>query len=742
MRLQKRIILEWGITRVRAAARRRGVIRGVQIVCHSSGWVRLEPTEILGPGPGELLVRTSLSAVSPGTERAQYNRLPNTRVTYPYSPGYSAVGTVLEVGRGVLSPRPGERVAGEIPHASMANVRVDRCVLVPPGVGDPAAAFVTLGVIALQGVRKAGIGFGDRVAVLGQGVLGILAARVAQIAGASEVAIRGRMPLSAGPGAAGGRYDVVLDATGNPDAVADAARIAAPGARVVLMGSSRGISPPLPSGAKGLPPLEFRGAHARMVAERESVPGRWTFADEAELFADWVSEGRLVPFDPPAETIDPREAWRFYRRLGRGKPSVGAALFDWGRLTDSLRGRKTTFLLPAGVFRVNPEQERMVARIPRLRGLRRRVDPQGASMSANSGEPFQKMGVAFIGCGEIALHNARAVAESGVAEVRWAIDTNLGLARDLAGRWGGRAAAESASALEDPQVKTVLICTPHHLHAPLCLQAVAAGKHVLVEKPIARTASEAATMIAAAHAAGVVLSTSYPRRFLPEILAAKNLVQQGALGRILGARITEHLYRESSYWFGGSSGRSRSSWRTRRETSGGGVLLMNLCHHLDVLFHVTGLRAGRVYCESGQFAAPGDVEDLVVLTLRLNEGAIASVDGSTCAPGAADGAFSIWGADGQIALDDPPRFLSLRQNPLGAPGQWTRLPHGGERQARRDLVRAFTAAVLDGSANPVPTEEALAVQLVIDAAYRSAERHEPLDVPATPEESADVVSNS
>ena len=60
--------------------------------------------------------------------------------------------------------------------------------------------------------------------------------------------------------------------------------------------------------------------------------------------------------------------------------------------------------------------------------------------------------VAFLGCGEIALHNAQAVADSGVAEIRWAIDTHLDLARDLAGRWGGRAASEVSPALEDREV--------------------------------------------------------------------------------------------------------------------------------------------------------------------------------------------------------------------------------------------------------------------------------------------------
>src|SRR3989442_15327777 len=106
MHLEKRLLLDWGAARLRAVLRRRGVRRGARIVCHAAGWVRLEPAEILSPGSGEILIRTALSAISPGTERAMYNRLPNTAVSYPYTPGYSGVGVVLEVGRGARPLRP------------------------------------------------------------------------------------------------------------------------------------------------------------------------------------------------------------------------------------------------------------------------------------------------------------------------------------------------------------------------------------------------------------------------------------------------------------------------------------------------------------------------------------------------------------------------------------------------------------------------------------------------------------
>jgi predicted dehydrogenase/NADPH:quinone reductase-like Zn-dependent oxidoreductase len=741
MGLQKRAILRWGLTRARALLRRRGVVRGLQVVCHDSGWVRVEPFESLGPGPGELLVRTIVSAVSPGTERAQFNRLPNTQVEYPYTPGYAAVGVVAGVGAGVAGIVPGQRVAGQMGHASFACVPADACVPVPDGVGDAEAAFTTLGVIALQGVRKAGIGFADRVAVLGRGLLGTLSARLAGIAGAATVDLLGRG--EAREAVAGQRrYEVVLDVTGNPGAIADAARLAAEGARIVLVGSSRGRSPGLAEGSTDGGAVEVRGAHARMRPMTASAAGRWTFGDEATLYMDLVRSGRLVPFDPPAEVLDPRECWRFYRRLGRGEPPVVAAVFDWGRVPAASRLLKATALPPEEVFKDDVAQERTVRRVPRLAGRRsdgtqRRRD---TAMAAGAGTT-RNLGIAFVGCGEIALRNAQAVADSEAMILRWAIDPDLALATDLTRRWGGQTAADVARALEDPGTGAVIVCTPHHLHEPIARQAIAAGKHVLLEKPTARNAAEARRILDAARAARVVVSTCYPRRFLAETIAAKALVREGSIGPLAGARIAEHLYRETSYWHGGSSGRSRSNWRASRETSGGGVLLMNVSHLLDVLLSITGRGAERVYCESARHAAPGDVEDLVALTLTLEGGVVVSVSGSTCAPGAAEQVFQIFGSEGQMALDEPPRFLALRPNPYGPANEWARLPRGTEREARRDFMRAFASAVVQGAANPVPDDEALAVQELIDVAYESARRHEPLPVSPTRGTHADAASS-
>ncbi len=753
MPLNKRSILDWGRTRARAMLARRGVRRGVRIRTISSGKTRLEPCEWLAPGPGEVLARTLFSAVSPGTERAQFNRLANTTVSYPRTPGYSGVGRVEEVGRSVTGLSPGDIVAGPFAHASAAILDSERCFLVPPGAAQEEAAFIGLGIIALQGTRKAGIGWGDRVAVLGRGILGLLAAAIARRAGASEV-IHASGKGSAAPGAvraeaindlaaAGRRFEVVLDVTGGPESVADAARIVAPGGTIAVIGSPRGLSPGLPAVTADGGPFAFRGAHAQMLPGRETTPGRWTLRDEGMLFLDLLADGSLATALTPLERLDPEECWRFYRRLARGEPPVVAALFEWRDLAGDGRLRWSTFLPPEVRLQGDPDRESMLLRTTGRLKRRPEASARAGKMPPGAKAPSRMLGVAMIGCGEIALRNLEAVRASAAGHVRWAVDPNLDLAEDLARRAGGRPETDAARALADPEVDAVFICAPHHLHAPLALDAIRAGKHVVVEKPMARDAREARLMAEAARSARVVLTTCYAMRFFPQVLAARALVREGAIGGIQGARIMEHLYKEMSYWYGGATGRSRSSWRADRAKSGGGVLLMNLCHHLDTLSFVTGLDVRRVYGETARFDAPGDVEDAVAATLRLEGDAIVSIDASTSAPGEGISLFQIWGSEGQIALDPPPRFLSLRGTALGRANVWNDLPHGRDLDGRRDFFAAFAAAVLDGAPNPVPIDEALAVQEVVDAVYLSAQRREPVIIhPGTDRQAVDVASKT
>ena len=357
---------------------------------------------------------------------------------------------------------------------------------------------------------------------------------------------------------------------------------------------------------------------------------------------------------------------------------------------------------------------------------------------ANAGAPVS-FGFAIAGCGEIALRNARAFAASGAGTLLWAVDPNRALADDLARRHGGRATEALSEALGDPRVQAVLIAAPHDLHVRLALEAIEAGRHVIVEKPLARTADEARRIAAAARQRGVRAEAFYALRFYPETMAARQLVSEGTLGAVHGGSISEHFTKEMPYWYGGSSGRSRSSWRAWRERSGGGVLIMNLCHHLDRLLHLTGARVEWISAATGRRNVPGDVEDVAALILRLQGGAIVSVDASTSAPGGGDARIALRAEHGQIALDPPPRFLALRKNPHGPTNRWCALPVGDEVTARSRFIRAFVeGAARDPGGASRGLADALHVQEILDAAYESAASGRPVTLPAAGDPGADA----
>ena len=146
-------------------------------------------------------MRTGTTLISPGTEVANYlgrttERSPER--TEPYYPGYSVAGEVVAVGDGMVRFEAGDRVTGPLPHASMALEarpdRLERITHIPDGVTDRQAAFSQLGCITLNGVRKAGIQLGERVAVVGAGLVGLLAARLSQLDGGQPVAALDLVP--------------------------------------------------------------------------------------------------------------------------------------------------------------------------------------------------------------------------------------------------------------------------------------------------------------------------------------------------------------------------------------------------------------------------------------------------------------------------------------------------------------------------------------------------------------------
>jgi threonine dehydrogenase-like Zn-dependent dehydrogenase len=334
--------------RLRGLLSGRPIRRGRRVAFLDFEIAYLEDYEYLGPGPGEVEISASRSTVSPGTESAVLCGLPGARRSFPYYPGYSLAGDVVGVGSRVRGLKVGDRVAGRVKHVSGDSVDENLVFRIPDGVDYEEASFIELGIIVLQGLRKAAIRPGDRVAVLGQGMVGQLANRIARLAGAGEViglAASDRRASTALAEGGADRFvatsaedfdldsiaaDVVIEAVGTPDAIEFATKCACSGGRVVLLGSSRGLSRNVNLASllqsRG---IQMIGAHISNMPAGEASAGRHTYRQEGQLFLDLLQERRLDVRPLVTWRAKPQECNAVYEVLAKGGKDQVAIVFDW-----------------------------------------------------------------------------------------------------------------------------------------------------------------------------------------------------------------------------------------------------------------------------------------------------------------------------------------------------------------------------------------------------------------------------
>jgi predicted dehydrogenase len=234
-------------------------------------------------------------------------------------------------------------------------------------------------------------------------------------------------------------------------------------------------------------------------------------------------------------------------------------------------------------------------------------------------------------------------------------------------------------------------------------------------------------MAAAAEAAGVTLSVCYAFRYYAAFQDARRLVQAGALGTLRGASVLFHADKPDLYWSGGFSGRAASDWRASRTRAGGGVLIMNLTHYVDVLRHVAGAEPAWV-AGVARTAEGAEVEDAIALSVGFDGGAIGTFSGSASTRGAPESRFEVWGDSGTLILGPVPAIYTERSLEGVRAGEWAALTPDARDDERRVFVERFAEAVSQGRPPDVTADDALAVQAFVDAAYRAAQSGRPVAV--------------
>ena len=660
------------------------------------------------PEPTEVLVRTLSSVISPGTERAvtalaqssllakararpdlvrQVARKARTeglavtrqavlgRLAQDVPLGYSAAGVVLETGCAVTGIRPGQLVttggAGKASHAEFQAVPGLLCAPVPEGVSAQDAAFTTIASIALHALRIAEVGPGSKVVVVGLGLIGQLAARLAMAAGCD---VAGIDPASYPRGIASHAGLLALDECGRETTDQVLAWSRGRGADAVLV-CAAGSSP---AAVMRVPELCRDRAAVVIVGDVGLQLSRTPFY-ERELslrFARSYGPGRYDPsyeawgVDYPAGQVRWSEGRNFEAvldLLAGGRLAVGDLVthtFDIGDAADAYRligDRLEPYLAIRLDYPGTADPER----------------PVQLRHAAAHGQP----GIGLVGAGAFAAGTLLPVLRAAGFSRLAAVASASGLtATRLAQRHGfERAVAGAEAVLADPGVSVLVIATPHDTHALLATQALAAGRHVWCEKPLALTEDELDAVRAAWLESGQVLAVGFNRRWSPAVAAARRALAGITAAKLVVYRIAAGPVPED-HWY--------------RDPRQGGRLLGEVSHFIDTAQALVGAPIEDVAGLSG--GGPGGPADDAVVALRFADGSLASIGYGSAIPAAGKERIEVHAGDRRIVIDD------FRLATADGKTIWK----GRQDKGHRALAGAFRRAV--AGSGELPTEEMLA----------------------------------
>ena len=324
-----------------------------------------------------------------------------------------------------------------------------------------------------------------------------------------------------------------------------------------------------------------------------------------------------------------------------------------------------------------------------------------------------KIGV--IGCGSIAKH--RHIPEymaNEHAEIVAVCDIVKDRAQEMADQIGAKAYTYYKELLKDESIEAVSVCTPNALHAPISIDALKAGKHVLCEKPMATSTEEAEAMIVAANEAGRKLMIGHNQRFVPSHQKAKELISKGEAGKIYSFR--------TAFGHGGPEGWSvdgKDSWFFRKEEAFIGAMGDLGVHKTDLMRYILG----EEFVEVGAFVETSskenaDVDDTAVCVLKTESGTIGTLAASWSYQ-KEDNSTVIYGEKAVLRLEeDPVNSLVVQYST----GEVVKYELGGIQtnddggQSASGVIDRFVTSVVEDVPTAVPGEEAMkSLQVVLGA---------------------------
>ena len=696
-------------------------------------------------GPGQILIQTRVSLVSAGTERMlvefgkaslleKARQQPDkvwqvldkvktdglvptlmavrSKLDQPIPLGYCNVGTVLEVGAGVGGFEPGDRVASNGSHAEIVCVPKNLCAKIPDNVSDEAAAFTVLGSIGLQGVRLAQPTLGEAFVVSGLGLIGLVTVqllkahgcrvlgldfspsrlKLAESLGAETFNLGSGDPVAAATQFSRGRgVDgvIITAATDSDEPMHQAAQMCRRRGRIVLVGVV---------GLK-LARADFYEKELSFQVSCSYGPGRydtdyeqrgndypvgfvrWTEQRNFEAMLDMMADGRVNP-DPLIThrfTIDGAVA--AYDLISSKQPSLGVLL-------------------------EYPQSEPVATSSLRQQTVRLQVarDTQAATDAR----------VAIIGAGNYASQVLIPAFRKNGAKLACVASRNGLTAAYAARKFGFEEATSDLNAvMADEKINTIVIATRHDSHASLTCQALEAGKHVFVEKPLALNAADLARVVATyervshdGNRQAPVFTVGFNRRFAPQIQRMKSLLAE--------------VQEPKSFIMTVNAGSiPRHHW-VHDPVAGGGRVIGEGCHFIDLLRFLCGHSV--ISVQATMFGRDSAVEirdDKMSMTLSFADGSFGTIH--YLANGhrsISKERLEVFCAGRVIQLDNFRRMTAVGWKNFRRMNLWQQdKGHVGE-------VKAFLEAIETGKPSPISIEELAEVTQVSFDAMRAAETQE------------------
>ena len=325
-----------------------------------------------------------------------------------------------------------------------------------------------------------------------------------------------------------------------------------------------------------------------------------------------------------------------------------------------------------------------------------------------------KFGLCVIGCGSFARTFANAI-QNELADIElYFASRDPGRAAAFASEYGGAGSFGAyESALADYRVNGVYICTPHFLHLDHAQMAAGAGKHILLEKPLARTSREAQAIVNVADKTGITLMVAENYRFMPPVLAAKAMVDQDELGELRLVQLQEDFPFQPA------------EWRNNAESNGGGVLIDGGIHKASLLAYLAG-NPFEIYAAEVPSALPGlEAEDGVVAMLRYSSGLVGVINHTWSAgPHSERPWVTLSGSTASIAFELGGDWIDT----IDASGR-LRQQLSDDRAGLAGMVREFRLSVQEKRTPAVTGEEGARDVALVQACYESMRSGTPVRFP-------------